>query len=111
MLRVFRVGDQLVDRFAGKQLVLGQWSAPSASVCVAPGLARRSRISYRFAVPRASFFTLLFFEPRAYSRGFSGVSMARFLRAARLAFLRSSLLSFLVFAMSAFYASPDLSAR
>jgi hypothetical protein len=37
--------------------------------------------------------------------------MARFLRAARLAFLRSCLLSFLVFAMSAFYASPDLSAR
>ena len=56
---------------------------------------------YRFAVPRTSFFTLRFAEPRAYSRGLSGLSVLRFLRTVRLAFLRSSLLSALVFAMSA----------
>src|SRR6478672_9715310 len=56
---------------------------------------------YRFAVPRASFFTLRLAEPRAYSRGFSGFSVLRFLRDARLVFLRSSLVSALVFAMSA----------
>jgi len=54
---------------------------------------------YRFAWPRAIFFTLRFWEPRAYSRGFSGFSALRFLRDARLAFLRSSLLRALVFAM------------
>ena len=56
---------------------------------------------YRFAVPRASFFTLLFFDPRAYSRGFNGFSALRFLRAVRFSFLRSSLLKAAVFAMSA----------
>ena len=61
--------------------------------------------SYRFAVPRAIFFTLRLAEPRAYSRGFSGFSVLRFLRDARLFFLRSSLLSVLVFAMSAVYFS------
>ena len=57
---------------------------------------------YRFAAPRTIFFTLRFFEPRAYSRGFSGFSAFTFLRAVRFDFLRSSLLSFFVFAMSAF---------
>jgi hypothetical protein len=56
---------------------------------------------YRLAAPRTIFFTLRFFEPRAYSRGFSGFSAFTFLRAARRAFLRSSLVSFFVFAMSA----------
>jgi len=60
---------------------------------------------YRFAAPRTIFFTFRFFEPRAYSRGFKGFSAFTFLRAARLAFLRSSLLSFFVFAMSAVYLS------
>jgi len=54
---------------------------------------------YRFAWPRAIFFTLRFCEPRAYSRGFRGFSALRFLRDARLAFLRSSLPRALVFAM------------
>ncbi len=57
---------------------------------------------YRFAVPRASFFTFRFCDPRAYSRGLSGCSVLCFLRAVRLAFLRSSLLNVAVFAMSAF---------
>jgi hypothetical protein len=56
---------------------------------------------YRFAVPRTIFFTLRFAEPRAYSRGFSGLSAFFFLRTARFAFFRSSLLKVLVFAMSA----------
>jgi hypothetical protein len=60
---------------------------------------------YRFAAPRTIFFTLRFFEPRAYSRGFSGFSAFTFLRAVRFTFLRSSLLSFFVFAMSAVYFS------
>ena len=51
---------------------------------------------YRFAVPRTIFFTLRFAEPRAYSRGFLG---ACFLRAVRLACLRASFSSFLVFAI------------
>ena len=51
---------------------------------------------YRLAWPRTIFFTLGFFEPRGYSRGFLG---ACFLRATRFAFLRSSLLNALVFAM------------
>ena len=63
--------------------------------------ATAKRCCYRFAVPRASFFTFRFAEPRAYSRGFNGLSVFFFLRTARLAFLRSSLLSVLVFAMSA----------
>jgi hypothetical protein len=60
---------------------------------------------YRFAAPRTIFFTLRFFEPRAYSLGFSGFSVFTFLRAVRFDFLRSSLLSFFVFAMSAVYFS------
>ncbi len=59
------------------------------------------RCFYLFAVPRASFFTFRFCDPRAYSRGLSGCSVLCFLRAVRLAFLRSSLLSVAVFAMSA----------
>lgn len=55
---------------------------------------------YRFAWPRANFLTFGFFDPRGYSRGFSGLSALRFLRAVRLAFLRSSLLNFVVFAMN-----------
>ena len=55
---------------------------------------------YRFAWPRASFLTFGFFDPRGYSRGFSGFSALRFLRAARLDFLRSSLLNFDVLAMN-----------
>ena len=58
-------------------------------------------LPYLFACPLTSLFTLRFCEPRAYSRGFSGFSVLRFLRAARLDFLRSSLLSAVVFAMSA----------
>jgi hypothetical protein len=55
----------------------------------------------RFAWPRAIFFTLRFCDPRAYSRGLSGFSALRFLRDARLAFLRSSLLKLAVLAISA----------
>ena len=55
---------------------------------------------YLFAAPRTIFFTLRFFDPRAYSRGFSGFSVLTFLRDVRFAFLRSSLLSFCVFAMN-----------
>jgi hypothetical protein len=64
--------------------------------------------SYRLAAPRTIFFTLRFFEPRAYSRGFSGFSVFTFLRDVRFAFLRSSLLSVFVFAMSAVYFSLDV---
>lgn len=46
----------------------------------------RKRIDYRFEVPRTSFLTLCFFEPRGYSRFALG---AAFLRAARFTFLRS----------------------
>jgi hypothetical protein len=52
---------------------------------------------YRFAVPRTIFFTLRFREPRGAVRFALGVA---FLRAARLAFLRSSLLSDFVFAIN-----------
>jgi hypothetical protein len=69
---------------------------PSAK-CQSAGLR------YRFAVPRTIFFTLRFFDPRAYSLGFRGFSVFTFLRDARLDFLRSSLVSFFVFAMSAFF--------
>src|SRR5215472_8648914 len=55
---------------------------------------------YRFAWPRAIFLTFGFFDPRGYSRGFNGLSALRFLRAVRFAFLRSSLLNFVVFAMN-----------
>src|SRR5262249_41450845 len=58
---------------------------------------------YRFACPRAIFLTLRFCDPRAYSRGFKGCSVLRFFRAARFAFLRSSLLSADVLAMNALY--------
>jgi hypothetical protein len=54
---------------------------------------------YRFACPRAIFFTLRFCDPRAYSRGFSGCLSLRSFRAARFAFLRCSLLRVAVFAM------------
>ena len=72
-----------------------------------PGSKTRAHTSmnYRFAVPRASFFTLRLAEPRAYSRGFSGLSVLRFFRDARFVFLRSSLVSLLVFAMSAVWFS------
>jgi len=53
----------------------------------------------RLAWPRAIFFTLRFREPRAYSRGRRGFSALRFLRDWRLAFFRSSGLSFFVFAI------------
>jgi hypothetical protein len=55
---------------------------------------------YRFAWPRAIFLTFGFFDPRGYSRGFKGFSALRFLRAARLDFLRSSLLNVDVLAMN-----------
>jgi len=51
---------------------------------------------YLFAVPRAIFLTLRFKDPRGVVRFAFGVA---FLRAVRLAFLRSSLLSDCVFAM------------
>jgi len=57
---------------------------------------------YRFAWPRAIFLTLGFFDPRGYSRGLSGFSALRFLREARLVFLRSSRDSFVVLAMIPF---------
>jgi hypothetical protein len=57
-----------------------------------------SNMPYRFAWPRAIFFTLRFAEPRGTVRLAFG---AAFFRAARFAFLRSSLLSFLVLAMNA----------
>jgi hypothetical protein len=62
-------------------------------------------LPYRFAAPRTIFFTLRFLEPRAYSRGFSGFSAFTFFRDVRFAFLRSSLVSFFVFAMNAVYFS------
>jgi len=55
---------------------------------------------YRFDVPRASFFTFRFAEPRAYSRGLSGFSAFFFFRAERFDALRSSLLKLDVFAIS-----------
>ena len=54
---------------------------------------------YRFDCPRTIFLTFAFFDPRAYSRGFNGFAVLRFFRAVRFAFLRSSLLSAVVFAM------------
>jgi hypothetical protein len=60
---------------------------------------------YLLAAPRANFFTLRFCDPRAYSRGLSGCSVLRFLRAVRLSFLRSSLLNAAVFAMNAIISS------
>ena len=71
----------------------------------APSAKCQSPPFYRFAAPRTIFFTLRFFDPRAYSRGFSGFSAFTFLRAVRFTFLRSSLVSFFVFAMNAVYFS------
>lgn len=88
---------------------LGRISPPGRrETCVQEGCAEnletqqccvstRDPDDYRFAVPRTIFFTLRFKEPRGAVRfAFAGA----FLRAARFAFLRSSLLSDLVFAMS-----------
>jgi len=66
------------------------------------GGTSKCQIAYRFACPRAIFFTFAFFDPRAYSRGFKGCSSLRFFRADRFAFLRSSLLSVVVLAMSSY---------
>jgi hypothetical protein len=63
--------------------------------------AKRQLLPYLLDWPRAIFFTLRFREPRGNARFFGGFSSLRFLRAARLAFLRSSLLNFAVLAMSA----------
>ena len=113
VLGFIRLGDEPVNGFAGQQLASGpvlragrvlrrlrQWLL--ALHIGAPRLAPALQCDYRFAVPRASFFTLRFADPRAYSRGLSGVSVAFFLREARFDFLRSALLSFLVFAMKPF---------
>ena len=51
-------------------------------------------------MPRTIFFTLRLAEPRAYVRFFSGLAVARFFRAVRLAFFRSSFASAFVLAMS-----------
>src|ERR1700685_2818409 len=67
--------------------------------------SQRRRTAYRFAWPRASFFTLRFFDPAPRSRGFFGFSALLFLREARLLFLRSSFVNFSVFAMIAFLRS------
>ncbi|GEM_PF-4340640 len=58
---------------------------------------------YRFDVPRASFFTLRFADPRAYSRGLSGFSVFFFFRAALFDALRSSLLKLDVLAIHPFH--------
>jgi hypothetical protein len=121
MFRLIRVSNKPVNGFAGQQLApgglgfhgifirLGQgssnWTHPESMT--GPNFRSALRVivgtvDYRFEVPRTSFFTLRFAEPRAYSRGLSGVSVAFFLRAVRFAFLRSTLLSFLVFAMNPF---------
>ena len=72
------------------------------SVALAVGRARAPPLTpYLLDAPRASFFTLRFCDPRAYSRGLSGFSAFRFLRDARFVFLRSSLLRVLVLAMNA----------
>ena len=116
MLRLFGFSNQLVNGFAAEKLVGLRRSGSSvrsgglSQGCVRL-LLRRVRedtivgralafSGYLFACPRTSFFTLLFFDPRAYSRGFSGFSVLRFLRAVRFDFLRSSLLRADVFAMS-----------
>jgi len=72
---------------------LNRSAAPSAYVS-----------AYRFDCPRASFFTLRFFDPRAYSLGFLG---ACFLREVRFDFLRSSFVRLFVFAIS--YVVPEFS--
>src|SRR5215471_1717455 len=88
----------------------GETSDCTVGVCAKQALLQiqrrsentRAWIFYRLACPRASFLTLRFCEPRAYSRGFRGFSALRFLREARFDFLRSSLLRFLVLAMIPF---------
>jgi hypothetical protein len=116
MLRLLGFSNQLINGFAAEKLVGLRRSGSSvrsgglSQGCVRL-LLRRVRedtiagrvlafSGYLFACPRTSFFTLLFFDPRAYSRGFSGFSVLRFLRAVRFDFLRSSLLRADVFAMS-----------
>ena len=71
---------------------------------VQKGGTSKCHIAYRFACPRAIFFTFDFFDPRAYSRGLTGCSSFRFFRAARFAFLRSSLLNAVVLAMKSYLA-------
>ncbi len=52
--------------------------------------------AYRFDWPRAIFFILRFFSPRAWVRGAFGLAVFAFLRAARFSFLRSALFSIFV---------------
>ena len=115
---MLRVRDQFVDGLAAEDLVLGcavassgwlrqavdvSWrGVPTLVALLRQGGFPECQLAYRFACPRTIFFTFGFFDPRAYSRGFSGFSVLRFLRDARLAFLRSSLLSVLVLAMNPF---------
>src|SRR6266849_2812917 len=93
-------GKRLMSPEVPVDLDISKRTQPANGSGVRRPSAKCQMRSYRFAVPRASFFTLLFFDPRAYSRGFSGCSVFFFLRAARLSFLRSSLLNVAVFAMS-----------
>jgi len=60
--------------------------------------------AYRLDAPRTIFFTLRLADPRGTVRLPSGFSVFCFLRAVRLAFLRSSLLKLFVFAMYAIFA-------
>jgi hypothetical protein len=64
-------------------------------------LATISAAAYRLDAPRTIFFTLRLADPRGTVRFPNGFSVFFFLRAARLVFLRSSLLKLFVFAMSA----------
>lgn len=127
---IFGVGDQPINGFAAKELAAAwsgnrfgspargrRWSQKSSRCYVgrAPspagagttaalaGAGARPTSDYLFACPRTSFLTLRFCDPRAYSRGFNGCSVLRFLRAVRFAFLRSSLLRVAVFAINAFW--------
>jgi hypothetical protein len=50
-------------------------------------------------VPRTIFFTFRFAEPRGYMRFFVGLVVARFFRAVRFAFFRSSFANVFVFAI------------
>jgi hypothetical protein len=69
---------------------------PAQVISLLTNAGREFFRAYLFAVPRTIFFTLRLSEPRGAVRFALG---AAFLRAARLAFLRSSLLSVFVFAM------------
>ncbi len=62
--------------------------------------SQKEAASYRFAWPRTIFFTLRLADPRAYVRFFSGLVVARFFRAVRFAFFRSSFDIAFVLAMS-----------